>query len=236
MMYEAFERYVCGMCGALVFDDRDGYIFNQSDRKLHTCYPFTIEEADPEVKDACNRAGWLANYAYGAHGERPLEDYDAHYSYPTDRSGVRNGTRINECTMEDVLGKPKEKTMYSNIKVIARNVRGISVSALIVGEYARIISGSTGNIGDIVLKTRNGVVNISNPQAEWPSFPAPEPEVERFNIGDKLEITVGFTADFDARILRIARDNKISGIKAMREETMWGLKESKDYVDGLLAR
>ena len=122
----------------------------------------------------------------------------------------------------------------STIKVITRPVRGILAEDLNIGEYARIIG--SGNIEDIVLRTRNGVVNLSNPVTDFPSFPSfASLQVERLNTGDKLEITVGFTVDFEQRILDIAKNNnKIMAIKAVREATQWGLKESKDYVESLL--
>jgi hypothetical protein len=139
--------------------------------------------------------------------------------------------QCEDISMEEVLGIPKEKTNMSTVKVIARPVRGILAEDLNIGEYARIIG--SGNIGDIVLRTRNGVVNLSNPVTDFPSFASPQ--VERLNPGDKLEITVGFTVDFEQRILDIAKNNnKIMAIKAVREATQWGLKESKDYVESLL--
>jgi hypothetical protein len=99
--------------------------------------------------------------------------------------------QCEDISMEEVLGIPKEKTNMSTVKVIARPVRGILAEDLNIGEYARIIG--SGNIGDIVLRTRNGVVNLSNPVTDFPSFASPQ--VERLNTGDKLEITVGFTVE-----------------------------------------
>lgn len=150
-----------------------------------------------------------------------------HMCYPEDAPEPQ----CEDISMEEVLGIPKEKTNMSTVKVIARPVRGILAEDLNIGEYARIIG--SGNIGDIVLRTRNGVVNLSNPVTDFPSFASPQ--VERLNTGDKLEITVGFTVDFEQRILDIAKNNnKIMAIKAVREATQWGLKESKDYVESLL--
>jgi hypothetical protein len=139
-------------------------------------------------------------------------------------------------TMEDILGIPKERIMNSNVKVISRPTKGISASTLKVGEYARItvIASYLDHVGDIVLKTVSSVVNISRPSADYPSFNTPQ--VERLNTGDKLEITVGFTAEFEERIRREAQSNKIMAIKSVREVTFWGLKESKDYVESLLLK
>jgi len=137
-------------------------------------------------------------------------------------------------TMEYVLGKPKENTM-NNVKVIQRPTRGISAQSLKIGEFARI-SEPTGDshIGDIVLKTRTNVVNITNPNVVWDS-PFSSPFVERLNTGDTLQITVGLTTDFETRIRDIAKNNnKILAIKEVREATNWGLKESKEYVESLM--
>lgn len=141
---------------------------------------------------------------------------------------------FREISIEDVLGKPKERTMNNNVKLIQRPQRGISASTLVMGEYARITapSGTTDKVGDIVLKTGNGVVNLTTPSVIWPTFNLPQ--VERLNTGDSLEIIVGFTTEFEDRIRREAGVNKILAIKAVRETTNWGLKESKDYVDALL--
>ena len=143
------------------------------------------------------------------------------------------------CIGRETKPKPpiaKERTMNNNVKVISRPTKGISASTLNVGEYARIvtIASSTDSVGDIVLKTVSNVVNISRPSAYYQSFNTPL--VERLNTGDKLEITVGFTAEFEERIRREAQSNKIMAIKSVREVTFWGLKESKDYVDSLLLK
>lgn len=139
-----------------------------------------------------------------------------------------------DITMEEVLGKPKKEKTMNNVKLVQHPQRGISASTLEIGEFARVTDGTGADVGDIVLKTINGLVNITNPGANPPSFYVPL--VERLNTGDKLEITIGFTTDFEDRILREAKVNKIMAIKAVREATNWGLKESKDYVEALLLK
>lgn len=142
-----------------------------------------------------------------------------------------------DLTMEDILGKlqptTKENKMFSSVKVISRpSPRGINAVSLNVGEYARVV-GLPGDLcfGHIILKTLSGVVDISDPNSAWPPFAGPE--VERLNTGDKLEITIGFTAQVEQEIRNLRVSNKISAIKKVREITNWGLKESKDYVDAL---
>ena len=186
---------------------------------------------DPEVEDARNGHESFESYNcrfcdrsvyYTPDGlVQDATTHDTHTCYPEDARTI---------SMEEVLGIPKEKTNMSTIKLISRTTRGISADTLNIGEYARITD--TVNFGDIVLKTRNGAVNISKPAWEFPSFASPQ--VERLNTGDRLEITVGFTADFEDRIRTQARVNKIIAIKEVREATQWGLKESKDYVEALL--
>lgn len=141
-------------------------------------------------------------------------------------------------SMEDVLGKPKEKkTMKNNVKVVPRPAGfGIGASNLSVGEYGRVIASDGTYTGDIVLRARGVVVNISNPEVTWDtSFSFTEPRVEKLTTGDKLEVTVGITAQFEARIVEMGQYNKISAIKEVREVTNWGLKEAKDYVEALVA-
>jgi len=171
-------------------------------------------------------------YLFPRMGERPIEDETPPYPNIIG-SGTINFEGDGTISIEEVLGKPKENAMLSNVKVIARPVVGLIATSLAIGEYARITDVNGSNLGDIVLQTRNGLVNITNPNCIWPTFASPL--VERLNTGDKLEITVGFTTDFEQRITRIARDNKIAGIKAVREATNWKLLEAKNYVDGLLA-
>jgi hypothetical protein len=129
----------------------------------------------------------------------------------------------------------KERTMNNSVKVISVPTRGIIASSLNIGEYGRIVGSLDPNAGDIVLKTSLGIVNISDPKFVWDS-PFTEPYVERLNTGDKVEITVGFTPEFEERIRRDAQNNKITAIKAVREATNWGLKEAKDYVEALLLK
>ena len=158
--------------------------------------------------------------------------HDAHTCYSGGEPDPEPLT-FEAISVEEILGIPKEKANMSTLKVISRPTTGLLASSLNIGEFARIIG--TSSSGDIVLKTRNGVVNLTNPSIEWPSFSAPH--VERLNTGDKIEITVGFTANFEDRIRDIAKnDNKIMAIKAVREATQWGLKESKDYVEALMLK
>ena len=91
------------------------------------------------------------------------------------------------------------------------------------------------NLGDIVLKASAGVINITDPAANF-GGPFGSPFVERLHTGDKLEITVGFTPEFEESIRSEARSNKIMAIKTVREATNWGLKEAKDYVESLLLK
>jgi len=132
--------------------------------------------------------------------------------------------------------------MLNTIKLTQFPKRGITADSLKVGEYGRVI-GTVGTLylRDIVLKTKAGVVNLSDPSIVWDS-PFSSPNVERLNTGDKLEITVGFDAAFEQRILDIAKGanggfaSKIDAIKEVREATNWGLKEAKDYVESLLLK
>jgi Ribosomal protein L7/L12 C-terminal domain len=139
----------------------------------------------------------------------------------------------DDISIEEVLGIPKETTMNSNVKIIARPNIDLSAESLMVGEYARV-TDSTNYNGAIVLKTSKGVVNLTDPNVFWDQFTSPR--VERLNTGDKLEITVGFTPEFENRIRIQANSNKIIAIKAVREATNWGLKESKDYVEALMLK
>ena len=124
--------------------------------------------------------------------------------------------------------------MFSNVKVISRPKAGTSASNLKIGEYGRITNPySDAMVGDIVLKTRVGVISITNPNVCW-DVPFAAPLVEPLSTGDKLEITMGLTTDFAERILREAKVNRIVAIKAVREATLWGLKEAKDYVEQLV--
>ena len=104
--------------------------------------------------------------------------------------------------------------MYSNIKLVARI--GLSAASLKVGEYATVTDGGL-HRGDIVLKTRNGIANLSDPSFCWDVFTSPH--VERLNTGDKVEITVGFTTEFEISIRDEAVSNKITAIKRVREVT-----------------
>lgn len=163
--------------------------------------------------------------------EQGMEDYPEDLEVEDAANG-----HGQEVMMEEVLGKSKETTMH-NIKLTSRPHSGILASALNIGEFARIIviASTADNVGDIVLKTSIGVVNVTKPSVLYPSFSTPK--VERLNTGDKLEITVGFTTDFEKRIFDIAKNNnKIWAIKEVREATNWGLKESKEYVDALLLK
>lgn len=163
------------------------------------------------------------------------DDYDDDHGQPVEAKDI---------SIEEVLGwdtsvppapcavapKPfaKERTMNNTIKLTQFPKRGISAESLKIGEYARIISN-----GHIVLKTKAGVIDLSDPATVW-TDPFSSPVLEKLNIGDKLEITVGMTTDFQQRIVDLGRSNKLSAIEAMREATNWGLKEAKDYVDSLL--
>lgn len=105
---------------------------------------------------------------------------------------------------------------------------------LSIGEYGRVLQDNLDFAGHVVLRVNNYVVDLTNPKNVWEStFTAPQ--VEKLNTGDKIEVTVGFTPEFTSRILSMARVNKINAIKEVREVTLWGLKESKDYVDQLLS-
>lgn len=125
--------------------------------------------------------------------------------------------------------------MNNNVKVISTPARGISASSLSIGEYGRIV-GNHSHVGDVVLKAGTLVVNLSTPSIVWDS-PFSAPFVERLKTGDKVEITVGFTPEFEECIRNEAqRGNKIMAIKSVREATNWGLKEAKDYVEALLLK
>lgn len=176
----------------------------------------------------------------------PYDEPDDRYDDPPydepdpEQEDAANNHGQDEVSIQQVLGAPKEKAMQNSIKVIARPQRGILASALNIGEFAQItVSGNANdNVGDIVLKTSIGVVNLTKPSVVYPTFYTPQ--VERLNTGDKLEITVGFTVEFENRIRDIVNSSggtliggKVHAIKAVREATNWSLKESKDYVDAL---
>jgi hypothetical protein len=139
--------------------------------------------------------------------------------------------------MLDIKSQPtfaKENHMFNSVKVISRpSPLGINADSLNVGEYARVVGLPEDRFfGNVVLKTRNGVVNISDPNAIW-DLPFSMPQVERLNTGDKLEITIGFTAQIEQEIKNLKASNKIMAIKRVRELTNWGLSESKFFVDAL---
>jgi Ribosomal protein L7/L12 C-terminal domain len=144
---------------------------------------------------------------------------------------------LREARIEKIIPSfAKERTMNNNVKVISVPSRGISANSLSIGEYGRIVGNPNfcAYVGDIVLRLSGLVVNLSIPSKTWNS-PFDAPQVERLKTGDRVEITVGFTPEFEADIRRTAKTgNKILAIKAVREATSWGLKESKDYVEGLL--
>ncbi len=190
--------------------------------------------ADPEQEDAANSHGLGDLYV-----DKPClvcgvvvyTDGDSLHRNAVN-GDLHTCVKSESISMEDVLGKPKESTMKNTIKVISVPTRGISASALSVGQYARVVGQiGTINLGDIILKTAQGVVNISDPSVQYGSFSSPF--VELLKTGDKLEITVGFTSEFEESIRSQAKGNKIMAIKAVREATSWGLKEAKEYVDSL---
>ena len=156
--------------------------------------------------------------------------YGAWYDY---NSGVAH-TCLPKPSTTTKPSFAKERTMNNNVKVISTSARGISASSLSIGEYGRIVGKLDPREGDIVLKAGTSVVNLSNPELVWEESSFTMPFVERLNTGDKVEITVGLTADFETRIRTEASSNKIRAIKSVREATNWGLTEAKNYVDGLL--
>lgn len=195
--------------------------------------------ADPEQENAANGHGQLSDYECGC-GETVYDLPDSNDVLRTynatglDRVGSSHTCpQPTETTIQHVLGAPKEKTMNNNVKVISFPSRGISADSLKLGEYARVVGMSgTINLGDIVLKASAGVINITDPASNFGPFGSSF--VERLHTGDKLEITVGFTPEFEESIRSQARSNKIMAIKAVREATNWGLKEAKEYVESLL--
>lgn len=158
-----------------------------------------------------------------------------------DKSGIAHTCFLVEKIrpIKTIPSFAKERTMNNNIKVISVPTRGISANSLSIGEYGRIVGNPNidQNVGDIVLKAAALVVNLSTPSKVW-SSPFDAPQVERLKTGDKIEITVGFTPEFEERVRREANGgaNKIMAIKLVREVTNWGLRESKDYVESLLLR
>lgn len=160
-------------------------------------------------------------------------------SFYDDKSGILHTCKqVKQQVEKNQPSFAKERTM-NNIKVISVPTRGISANSLSIGEYGRIVGNPNidQNVGDIVLKAAALVVNLSTPSKVW-SSPFDAPQVERLKTGDKIEITVGFTPEFEERVRREANGgaNKIMAIKLVREVTNWGLRESKDYVESLLLR
>ncbi len=210
----------CMGCNATVYTDGDGKCRNSVNGDLHTC----IKEVTISMEDVLGQKNHAPCTACGKNiYESAGRWYDVH-------SGVAH-------TCNSVINEPqpsfaKERTM-NNLKVISFPARGISADSLKLGEYARVVGGlGTRNLGDIVLKASAGVVNISDPASNFGPFGSPF--VERLHTGDKLEITVGFTPEFEESIRSQAQSNKIMAIKAVREATNWGLKEAKEYVETLL--
>ena len=201
---------------------------------------------DPEVEDAVNNHGQpptpVSEYYEGITPHRCTtrncgvfiyESLGMFYDYNT---GIAHTCITEENTNQFNQTLAKECTTMNNIKVTSFPSHGISAHSLKVGEYARVVGTVLKPyFGDIVLKTSKGVVNLTDPNTVW-DVPLASPFVERLNTGDKLEITVGFTTDFEDRIRREAQSNKIMAIKAVREATNWGLKESKEYVESLLLK
>jgi hypothetical protein len=188
-------------------------------------YPY-----DPEVDDAAH------SHEYKKHCVCGTATYEDAIGQTRNWDNYTRHVCSNEISMEEVLGKPKENTMNNIVKFVPRpksEPSGISAFTLKVGEYGRVV-GAGSYAGHIVLKAREYVVDITNPNNIWLVNDFTAPYVETLKTGDRLEITLGFTSEFVERIAKMAKENKINAIKEVRTVTDWGLKESKEYVESLL--
>jgi hypothetical protein len=233
-------------CGKLVYKDSQGNIRNRLNGWRHVCTGEDVVQGVVSLSSVLQRVAPAPASDYfrnitptkceGFSCEAWVyqnKDYPGTwYGYNT---GVAHTCTTGQLKLTTIPSFAKERTMNNNVKVISTPARGISASSLSIGEYGRIV-GNHSHVGDVVLKAGTLVVNLSTPSIVWDS-PFSAPFVERLKTGDKVEITVGFTPEFEECIRNEAqRGNKIMAIKSVREATNWGLKEAKDYVEALLLK
>jgi ribosomal protein L7/L12 len=237
MIHEYCKQFKVAGCMRRVYKDSRGEIRDFRNGWRHVCQGEDIGQDIPLTRIISHQCPYCAAFVYESGGLT----YD-------DKSGIKHTCDtdlLREARIEKTIPSfAKERTMNNSVKVISVPSRGISANSLGIGEYGRVVGNPNIDscVGDIVLKVAGLVVNLSTPSKTGES-PFNSPQVERLKTGDKIEITVGFTPEFEENIRRIVQagngngfSSKINAIKAVREATNWGLKESKDYVEGLLLR
>jgi hypothetical protein len=111
----------------------------------------------------------------------------------------------------------------------------IYAQRMAVGQIGIITSGDRFN-GQPLMRTADRYVLLTDPQIQATDGNFYGIQVELLANGATLTLTVGSDALDETVLDFLQMGQKINAIKAHREATGLGLKESKDYVDALAKR
>jgi hypothetical protein len=162
-----------------------------------------------------------------------------------------SGCTGQECSYENHVGESLGgKHMQTKIEIRKAEPQLIHVSQLRVGQFA-IMTYKGDAVGDVVTRTQDGIVNLSDPFTRMPDLYVAEVEV--LKVGTILELVIGdesypalsqLTDAQRAEVKRI-RDTpndsdeynsisgKIAAIKLVRSLTLAGLYDAKKFVESL---